>query len=47
MREKVAIGQSKYPTPTGVFFISEGVRPANPKGAYGTFAFGLSGTPTS
>lgn len=42
MRERVAIGQAKYPTPTGVFFISEGVRPANPKGAYGTFAFGLS-----
>jgi lipoprotein-anchoring transpeptidase ErfK/SrfK len=42
MRETVAIGQSKYPTPTGVFFIREGVRPSNPKGAYGTFAFGLS-----
>jgi lipoprotein-anchoring transpeptidase ErfK/SrfK len=26
-----------------VFFITEGVRPSNPKGAYGTFAFGLSG----
>jgi lipoprotein-anchoring transpeptidase ErfK/SrfK len=42
LRETVAIGQSKYPTPTGVFFIREGVRPSNPKGAYGTFAFGLS-----
>jgi lipoprotein-anchoring transpeptidase ErfK/SrfK len=46
MRETVAIGQAKYPTPTGVFFISEGVRPANPRGAYGTFAFGLSGYST-
>jgi lipoprotein-anchoring transpeptidase ErfK/SrfK len=43
LRERVAIGQPRYPTPTGVFFITEGVRPSNPKGAYGTFAFGLSG----
>jgi lipoprotein-anchoring transpeptidase ErfK/SrfK len=41
--EKVAIGQDKYPTPTGMFFTRELARPANPKGAYGTYAFGLSG----
>ncbi len=40
--EKVAIGQPKYPTPTGMFFTRELARPANPKGAYGPYAFGLS-----
>lgn len=42
MRETVAVGQSKYPTPTGSFFIRELARPANPRGAYGPWAFGLS-----
>lgn len=41
--EKVAIGSAKYPTPTGIFFTRELARPANPKGAYGPYAFGLSG----
>jgi lipoprotein-anchoring transpeptidase ErfK/SrfK len=40
--EKVAIGQDKYPTPTGMFFTRELARPANAKGAYGPYAFGLS-----
>jgi lipoprotein-anchoring transpeptidase ErfK/SrfK len=40
--ETVAVGQPKYPTPTGVFFTRELARPANPKGAYGPYAFGLS-----
>ncbi len=40
--ETVAIGQAKYPTPVGMFFTRELARPANPKGAYGTYAFGLS-----
>jgi lipoprotein-anchoring transpeptidase ErfK/SrfK len=40
--EKVAIGQDRYPTPTGLFFIRELARPANAKGAYGPYAFGLS-----
>lgn len=43
LRETVAIGQPKYPTPLGLFFIRELARPSNPKGAYGPFAFGLSG----
>jgi lipoprotein-anchoring transpeptidase ErfK/SrfK len=41
--EKIAIGQNKWPTPTGIFFIRELAKPANPKGAYGSYAFGLSG----
>ncbi len=43
LTETVAIGQTKYPTPTGVFFIRELARPRNPGGAYGPYAFGLSG----
>lgn len=43
MREVVAVGSAKYPTPTGSFFIRELARPANPRGAYGPWAFGLSG----
>ena len=40
--EKVAIGQDRWPTPTGMFFIRELARPANVKGVYGPYAFGLS-----
>lgn len=42
MTETVAVGQSKYPTPLGMFFIRELARPGNPRGAYGPYAFGLS-----
>ena len=42
MRETVAVGSAKYPTPTGSFFLRELARPRNPKGAYGPWAFGLS-----
>jgi lipoprotein-anchoring transpeptidase ErfK/SrfK len=41
--ETVAIGKNQYPTPTGIFFVRELAKPANPKGAYGAYAFGLSG----
>ncbi len=43
MRETVAVGQDKFPTPTGSFFIRELAKPGNPRGAYGPWAFGLSG----
>lgn len=43
MRETVAVGKGQYPTPTGSFFIRELARPSNPRGAYGPWAFGLSG----
>jgi lipoprotein-anchoring transpeptidase ErfK/SrfK len=42
LRTTVAVGQSKYPTPTGSYFIRELARPSNPGGAYGPYAFGLS-----
>ena len=41
-RDTVAVGQSKYPTPTGLFYIRELAKPGNPKGSYGPWAFGLS-----
>jgi lipoprotein-anchoring transpeptidase ErfK/SrfK len=37
-----AIGQETTPTPTGHFYTTELLRPTNPKGAYGPYAFGLS-----
>jgi lipoprotein-anchoring transpeptidase ErfK/SrfK len=40
--EKIAVGKQKWPTPIGMFFIRELARPANPKGSYGAYAFGLS-----
>lgn len=42
MRETVAVGSAKYPTPTGSFYLRELARPSNPRGAYGPYAFGLS-----
>ena len=41
-REIVAVGTSKYPTPTGSFFLRELAKPGNPRGSYGPWAFGLS-----
>ncbi|WP_019631615.1 L,D-transpeptidase [Actinomadura atramentaria] len=40
---KVATGTGGTPTPAGRFFFTELVRPADPRGAYGAYAFGLSG----
>jgi lipoprotein-anchoring transpeptidase ErfK/SrfK len=37
-----AVGTSKTPTPTGRFFVTVLLRPPDPKGAYGPYAFGLS-----
>jgi hypothetical protein len=41
-RDVVAVGQAKYPTPTGSYFLRELAKPGNPKGSYGPWAFGLS-----
>ena len=43
LKDTVAVGSAKYPTPLGSFFMRELARPRNPKGAYGPWAFGLSG----
>ena len=39
---KAAVGSTRNPTPTGSFFVTDRVRPADPGGAYGSFALGLS-----
>jgi hypothetical protein len=38
----VGVGSSRYPTPRGTFFVTDRVRPDDPKGPYGAFALGLS-----
>lgn len=40
---KVGIGQGDYPTPGGVYYIKELLAPPDPNGAYGPYAYGLSG----
>ncbi|MFD0688678.1 L,D-transpeptidase [Actinomadura fibrosa] len=40
---KVATGEGGTPTPPGRFYFTELVRPPDPDGAYGAYAFGLSG----
>ncbi|NDU76666.1 L,D-transpeptidase family protein [Actinomadura sp. DSM 109109] len=40
---KVATGEGGTPTPAGRFYFTELVKPPTPDGAYGAYAFGLSG----
>jgi len=42
----VGIGTGATPTPGGVFYIKELLKPPDPKGAYGPYAYGLSGYST-
>jgi lipoprotein-anchoring transpeptidase ErfK/SrfK len=42
-RFKVGIGRGEYPTPGGVYYIKELLAPPDPDGAYGPYAYGLSG----
>lgn len=46
MDEPVAVGRAATPTPTGQFFVTELLRPPNQRGAYGPYAFTLSGFST-
>ncbi len=39
----VGVGKTDTPTPGGLYFTKELMRPPNPNGAYGHFAYGLSG----
>ncbi|SQE00574.1 ErfK/YbiS/YcfS/YnhG family protein [Parafrankia sp. Ea1.12] len=39
----VGIGTGATPTPTGTFYLTELLRPGDPNGPWGPFAFGLSG----
>ena len=44
MAGKIAVGKAKAPTPVGSFFLVDLIRPRfGANGAYGPFAFGLSG----
>jgi lipoprotein-anchoring transpeptidase ErfK/SrfK len=39
---RIAIGEARYPTPTGHFFINQKFQPANTGGTYGVLALGIS-----
>lgn len=41
--EPIGVGTSETPTPGGKYYIKELLRPPNPNGAYGPYAYGLSG----
>lgn len=43
MHEPVGLGTGTTPTPGGVFYLKELLRPSNPGGSYGPYAYGLSG----
>ncbi len=36
------MGKSTTPTPPGEYYLTELIRPSNPDGVYGPYAFGLS-----
>ncbi len=42
----VGLGKSDTPTPGGVYYLKELLRPPDPQGFYGPYAFGLSGFST-
>ncbi len=39
----VGVGVSETPTPGGVYYVKELLRPPDPRGPYGPYAYGLSG----
>ena len=41
--EPVGVGRTDRPTPGGIYYLKELLQPPNPNGAYGTYAYGLSG----
>ncbi len=41
-REPIGVGASLSPTPSGRYYITDLIRPPDPKGLYGRYAFGLS-----
>ena len=42
-REPIAVGTTDTPTPGGLYYTKELLRAPNPAGAYGPYAYGLSG----
>jgi lipoprotein-anchoring transpeptidase ErfK/SrfK len=43
LRTPAAVGQTKFPTPKGIFYSLEVAKLKNPDGPYGPYALGLSG----
>ncbi len=43
LTEPVGVGTSSTPTPGGLYYVKELLRPPNPNGPYGAYAYGLSG----
>ncbi len=41
-RDPVVVGRPSLPTPTGLYYLTALLRQADPRGAYGPYAFGLS-----
>ena len=41
--EPIAVGKGDTPTPGGVYYIKELLKPPNPNSVYGPYAYGLSG----
>jgi lipoprotein-anchoring transpeptidase ErfK/SrfK len=39
----IAVGTAETPTPGGVYYVKELLQPPDPNGAYGPYAYGLSG----
>lgn len=44
--EPVGVGTTDRPTPGGIYYLKELLRPPNPDGPYGVYAYGLSGFST-
>jgi lipoprotein-anchoring transpeptidase ErfK/SrfK len=42
----VGVGQSGWDTPTGTYYVKELLQPPDPNGAYGPYAYGISGFST-
>jgi lipoprotein-anchoring transpeptidase ErfK/SrfK len=43
---EVGVGQEGYDTPTGTYYVKELLQPPDPNGAYGPYAYGISGFST-
>jgi lipoprotein-anchoring transpeptidase ErfK/SrfK len=43
LNEAIGVGTAETPTPGGVYYVKELLQPPDPDGAYGPYAYGLSG----
>ena len=42
LRTRTVVGKPSTPTPTGTFFVTDLLKPSDPNGSYGPYAFNLS-----